>query len=487
MAIDSTKIAKVKTAMDNRYENKQANKKTDISGDYSEDTSSYPTVGAVQSYVEGKGYITSHQDISGKEDSSNKVTTWSSTTTNTRYPSEKLVKDSLDGKISTSNTVGLVKNDGTIDTNTYLTEHQSLSNYIQKSNTEGFVKNDGTIDTTTYLSQSSTTGLVKNDGTIDTNTYLTEHQDLSNYIQKDSTNGLVKNDGTIDTTTYLTTHQDISGKANSADLATVATSGKYTDLENIPATFTPSSHMHGSITNDGRLGTEAGKPLITTTGGEIAKGSFGTSAGTFAEGNHTHAQYLTSHQSLSDIGGEVTVEKQQTAETGYAHTYVVKQNGSQVGAKINIPKDLLLKSATKEVVGDTPNTIETDNNLVTGDVYLKFIVNTEDNDNATTLIIPVNDLVEDTTYTAGSGLTLNDGEFSISNGNISLSMLSNGVQTSLGYADTFNSSPASGITSTQISSWDSMASTGTNIEDIDARINQALDDLAELIYPTSNS
>ena len=432
MAIDQEKIAKVKNAMDNRYENKIANKKTNIDGDYSGDTSSYPTAGAVQAYVEGKGYITSHQDISGKEDSSNKVTSWSTTTNNTRYPSEKLVKDSLDQKISTSNVAGLVKNDGTIDTNTYLTQHQSLSNYIQKSNTDG----------------------------------------------------LVKNDGTIDTTTYLTEHQDISGKANSADLATVATTGRYTDLTNIPTTFTPSSHTHGSITNDGKIGTVSGKPLITSSGGEIATGSFGTTSGTFAEGNHTHSQYLTSHQSLSDIGGVVTVEKQTTADTGYAHTYVVKQNGSQVGSKINIPKDLLLQSATKEVVGSTPTTLEIENNLTTGDTYLKFVVNTEDNDNPTTLIIPINDLVENAVYTAGNGLTLSSGEFSIANGDITLSMLATGVQTSLGYANDWHSSPAQGISSTDISNWNNKSSLSTT--DIDARINQALDDLAELIYPTSS-
>lgn len=432
MAIDQEKIVKVKNAMDNRYENKIANKKTNIDGDYSGDTSSYPTAGAVQAYVEGKGYITSHQDISGKEDSSNKVTSWSTTTNNTRYPSEKLVKDSLDQKISTSNIAGLVKNDGTIDTNTYLTQHQSLSNYIQKSNTDG----------------------------------------------------LVKNDGTIDTTTYLTEHQDISGKANSADLATVATTGRYTDLTNIPTTFTPSSHAHGSITNDGKIGTVSGKPLITSSGGEIATGSFGTTSGTFAEGNHTHSQYLTSHQSLSDIGGVVTVEKQTTADTGYAHTYVVKQNGSQVGSKINIPKDLLLQSATKEVVGSTPTTLEIENNLTTGDTYLKFVVNTEDNDNATTLIVPINDLVENAVYTAGNGLTLSSGEFSIANGDISLSMLATGVQTSLGYANDWHSSPAQGISSIDISNWNNKSSLSTT--DIDARINQALDDLAELIYPTSS-
>lgn len=35
----------------------------------------------------------------------------------------------------------------------FLTQHQSLANYIQKSNTNGLVKNDGTIDTNTYLTQ----------------------------------------------------------------------------------------------------------------------------------------------------------------------------------------------------------------------------------------------------------------------------------------------------------------------------------------------
>ncbi len=56
------------------------------------------------------------------------------------------------------------------------------SNFIEKSNINGLIKNDGSIDTTRYLSQ---------------------HQDLSNYLQKSNVNGLVKNDGTIDTTTYL--------------------------------------------------------------------------------------------------------------------------------------------------------------------------------------------------------------------------------------------------------------------------------------------
>ena len=42
-------------------------------------------------------------DISGKEDKSNKVTAWSSTTTDIHYPSENLVKSALDTKVNTAN------------------------------------------------------------------------------------------------------------------------------------------------------------------------------------------------------------------------------------------------------------------------------------------------------------------------------------------------------------------------------------------------
>ena len=45
------------------------------------------------------------------------------------------------------------------------------------------------------------------------------------------------------------------------------------------------THTHGNITNDGKVGTAANKPLITGTGGAVQAGSFGTLANTFCEGN----------------------------------------------------------------------------------------------------------------------------------------------------------------------------------------------------------
>ena len=47
----------------------------------------------------------------------------------------------------------------------------------------------------------------------------------------------------------------------------------------------PSVHTHGNLTSDGRLGTTAGRPVITGTGGAVTVGNFGTNAGQYCEGN----------------------------------------------------------------------------------------------------------------------------------------------------------------------------------------------------------
>ena len=79
-------------------------------------------------------------------------------------------------------------------------------------------------------------------------------------------------------------------KLDSADGYTEFTAGSATSVPwsgvtGKPSTFTPSSHTHGNITNDGKVGTAANKPLITGTGGAVQAGSFGTLANTFCEGN----------------------------------------------------------------------------------------------------------------------------------------------------------------------------------------------------------
>ena len=62
------------------------------------------TIGLIKNdgTIDTTTYLTTHQDISGKENLSNKVASWSETTNNTRYPSEKLVHDSLSEKVDYS-------------------------------------------------------------------------------------------------------------------------------------------------------------------------------------------------------------------------------------------------------------------------------------------------------------------------------------------------------------------------------------------------
>lgn len=181
--------------------------------------------------------------------------------------------------------------------------------------------------------------------------------------------------------------------------------------------------------------------------------------------------FLTQHQSLASK--TVTVEKQATAESGYFATYVVKQNGSQVGSKINIPKDYLVKSGSVKTCTTANQPVS---GYKVGDKYIDFVVNTKDSSGTDEHIyILVSDLVEDTTYTAdGTTLQLSNANvFSIKE--VPKNKLASGVQTSLGYADTFNSSPCKNITSTQITNWDSMAGSGVTISDVDSEIDAYLD------------
>lgn len=140
-------------------------------------------------------------------------------------------------------------------------------------------------------------------------------------------------------------------------------------------------------------------PATSNPSADTQGGSVGSSV-KYAKADHTHPK-----SSLYDI----TVEKQQTAETGYVATYVIKQNNTQVGSKINIPKDFLVKSASVETCNTANSPL---NGLNVGDLYLDFVVNSIENDATNSHIyINVSDLVDK--YEAGTGLTLTNNAFSV--------------------------------------------------------------------------
>jgi hypothetical protein len=63
----------------------------------------------------------------------------------------------------------------------------------------------------------------------------------------------------------------------------------------------PLSHTHGNITNAGAIGSTAGLPIITGASGVLQAGSFGTTSGTFAAGDHTHSNFVVNGGNVSTI------------------------------------------------------------------------------------------------------------------------------------------------------------------------------------------
>lgn len=279
--VDSSKVTAFITALTNKFENKNANKKDTITGDFSSDSTSYPTVKAVKNFF------------------GSKVTSWSSTTSNDNYPSEKLVKDSLDDKISKSSTAGLMRNNGTVDTSTYLTS-ADISGKEDKSNivtsTAGW---SSTTSDTKYPSEK----LVKTD--LDKKLNIAQTSNKGKNVVVDSTSGNITFENKPDIPTKTS---DLTNDADGTTGATyvLSTDSRLTDNRD------PNSHTHGSITNDGKIGSDSGKIITTGTGGvlqassTITKSKISDFPTTMTPASHTHGAISNSGTIGSDSGKIIT-------------------------------------------------------------------------------------------------------------------------------------------------------------------------------------
>jgi hypothetical protein len=82
----------------------------------------------------------------------------------------------------------------------------------------------------------------------------------------------------------------LKAASNSLDVAVAGTDYVATNDSRLTDARTPTSHAHGNISNAGAIGSTSGLPIKTGASGVLEAGAFGTSAGQFAEGNHSHAQ-----------------------------------------------------------------------------------------------------------------------------------------------------------------------------------------------------
>lgn len=146
------------------------------------------------------------------------------------------------------------------------------------------------------------------------------------------------------------------------------------------------------------------------------------------------ARFLKSADLLS-----YTIKKQTTAEEGYFATYQLfsvdkDSEETAIGAKINIPKDYLVKSASLGTVTaadkEAGGKFENDSNFAVGDKYIDFVVNVKEGIATDEHIyLNVKDLVD--AYTAGNGIAIDENnEVSVvidSNNANGLSVGENGV------------------------------------------------------------
>ena len=371
----------VKQALDAVYENKRTNKKDDISGDYSSDTESYPTVKGAKTHF------------------GTKVTSFSSTTSDANYPSEKLVKTALDTKangtgwtasknIVTDSSGALttedkptipvgedtdanIEMDGTADAGSSSKfaradhVHPSDTSKASSTHTHGNLSNDGKLgsasgkivttgtDGVIHASDSITKSLISDFPSSMTPTAhnqatstITNSDAFDNILPGESTTLTLTDQAKINTAidTKIGSLSSLSaviivGDISNRPTASVSTMGKlyictenskvnvyystessgnyswvkldadildeysvaWSEVTGKPSSFTPSSHTHGNITNAGAIGSTASLPIITTTDGVLTTGSFGSTSGTFAEGNHTHSGYT----SVTDVDNEI--------------------------------------------------------------------------------------------------------------------------------------------------------------------------------------
>ena len=173
--------------------------------------------------------------------------------------------------------------------------------------------------------------------------------------------------GVVNLGTVITAHQDISGKANTADLATVATSGSYNDLSNKPtipdtstlATKTELNAKQDKINDLASIRINSGKGVA-----DMSSNEDGTVVCTLANGdaytidlNHEHPQYVESDD-LADVattGSYNDLTDKPTIPSGVIVDQSITQGGTNAVQGGAIYTALQDKANTSEMAVSTNN------------------------------------------------------------------------------------------------------------------------------------
>jgi hypothetical protein len=141
------------------------------------------------------------------------------------------------------------------------------------------------------------------------------------------------------------------------------------------------------------------------------------------------------------------IVKQDDAENGYSATYYLTSNGEQVGAKINIPKDMVLQDGSLKICDENDVPVE---GYKVGDKYLDMVLA---NAESSHIYILVNDLVD--IYTAGTGIVVDGNQISIDSQVVALKADLANYQTALTAEQLL--AVNSGITADKVTQYDGYA------------------------------
>lgn len=222
------------------------------------------------------------------------VTQWESTPSDSKVPSEKLTKDSLDNKVDKETGKGLFSGSYTDLSNKPSIPSSSSdlsdgSDLIKKSNTTGLIKNDGTIDSTSYSTFSGSYNDLTNKPTIPTASTSTPSADTTSGSYGSGTSYARSNHTHPKSSLYAeSSHTHTKSQITDfPSLSTVATSGSYSDLSNKPSI--PSSSSDLSDGSD--LVKKSSTTGLIKNDGTVMTG--GTGSSNYAIGNHSHSGYVS--------------------------------------------------------------------------------------------------------------------------------------------------------------------------------------------------
>lgn len=310
-------------------------------GDGNTITSTYAKTTAIPTKVSqltnDKGYLTNHQDISGKADKATTLAGYGITDANITNGKITLGNNSITPITQHQSLTGYAK---TTDIPTrvsqltndkgYLTSHQSLDNYYIKSEVDSKISTIPkfaikVVDSLPITGGDSSTVYLVKSGNDSQNLYTeyiqvgttwerlgTQDVNLTDYAKK--TEIPTKMSQLTNDSGYLTQHQSLTGYVKNTDLATVATSGSYTDLKDKPTIPDVSNKADKATTLAGYGITDA----------KIANGTITLGSSSITP--------LTSHQSLSAYA---TTSAMNTALAGKANTATTLAGYGITDAKIS--------------------------------------------------------------------------------------------------------------------------------------------------------